>query len=184
MIEPKVKVITLLWTKSFSYGLHMPIPQDVSWSLEFRAQDSEAIDAHQKKSSTKAVNSRVKVTNCPIPFELIFWLYLGGHKARIILRGFGPLGFWSRVMGFLLNFWSFFRYCSGRRNMVVNGRIQGNTTVYMWSNYDRISPYRIRRNTAIYGDKKRSYTVMSWTFTVVYDCIRARNSRPRWAKIK
>jgi hypothetical protein len=53
---------------------------------------------------------RGRVPNCQIAFELIFWPKIGDHKTRIILRGFGPLGLWNRVLGFLLHFSPFFRY--------------------------------------------------------------------------
>jgi hypothetical protein len=51
----------------------------------------------------------------------------------------------------------------GRTSTVVNDRVRRNTTVYMGSYYDRISPCRTRRHTTIYGEKK----------TVVY-CLSTR----------
>jgi hypothetical protein len=41
----------------------------------------------------------------------------------------------------------------GQTRTVVNDRIRRNTTIYMMPYYDRISPYRIRRNTAINGEE-------------------------------
>ncbi len=70
---------------------------------------------------------------------------------------------------------------SGRTCTIVNDRIRWNTTIYMWQYYDRISPCRLRRNTAIYGDKYgrllSSYTAAVYglrfaPFFSVYGCKR------------
>jgi hypothetical protein len=44
------------------------------------------------------------------------------------------------------------------KGTVVNDRIRRNTTIYTVPYYDRLSPCHIRRNTVIYGEKKRSFT--------------------------
>jgi hypothetical protein len=41
----------------------------------------------------------------------------------------------------------------GQTRTVVNDRIRRNTTIYMMPYYDRISPCRMRRNTAINGEE-------------------------------
>jgi hypothetical protein len=49
----------------------------------------------------------------------------------------------------------------GQTRTIVNDRIRRNTTIYMIQYYDRISPCRIRRNTAINGEENgrlRPYT--------------------------
>jgi hypothetical protein len=41
----------------------------------------------------------------------------------------------------------------GRTSTVVNDSTRRNTTAYIRSYYDQISPCRVRRHTAIYGEK-------------------------------